>query len=77
MTRNPSRMQVINDLVSTMALMVGVFIGCKSMGLEPEGITFVATTEFSVGSNNVTAYIEAFTASRSQSINVMTVARIR
>ena len=68
-------MDAIKDLVSAMALMVGVLIDCKSMGLE--GVASVPKKEFLVGSKNVTAYIEASAASRSQSINFLKVAMIR
>jgi hypothetical protein len=71
---NPSAMHAIEVLVSTMALMVGALIGCRSTGLE--GIAFVAITEFLVGSKNATTYVEASTASRRQSINFMTAARM-
>lgn len=74
MTSNPNKVHVIKVLVSTMALKVGALIGCKSMGLER--IASVATTELLVGSKNVATYVEASTASRSQSINFMTVARM-
>jgi hypothetical protein len=74
MTNNPSKMHVVKVLVSTMALLIGELVGRKSMGLER--VASVVTTELLVGSKDATTYVEASTASWSQSISFMTVVRM-